>query len=347
MQLARQRRAQPARPARPCRRETPSSRRRPCPRALREQERAVGRSITAAATSITRALLSSWRVPCRAQSRANCQATRPLREPRCSAHCSASSRACVARAATPKCFEPVVDDVEVLVLVERIERTHRPKRSESEIFSSTVSPGMDLVADVLGLEVLVHVLRHQVAAVGGRVDQQVLGGRRDRAVEHHLERLVAGLVAVERQVVAEQDEALRAAPATWSTMSGRSTRSCFSTSIRRRPCSAYLLSSALTSDDLPVPRAPVSSTLLAGLPSTNWRVFCSTSSSARRCPQVGELDAVHVAHRLQLAAARHGAPALRQRNAMLAFQSVGAAAAAAGAARARCEDLFQFFAHAS
>ena len=75
--------------------------------------------------------------------------------------------------------------------------THRPKRSESEIFSSTRLAGMDLVADVLGLEVLGHVLRHQVAAVRGGVDQQVLGGGGDRAVERHLERDIALLGAVE------------------------------------------------------------------------------------------------------------------------------------------------------
>src|SRR5688572_23249627 len=61
-------------------------------------------------------------------------------------------------------------------------------------------------------------------------------------------------------------------------MSGRSTSSCFSTSISRKPLGAYLASSALMREDLPVPRAPVSSTLLAGWPSTNCRVFCSTSA---------------------------------------------------------------------
>ena len=58
-------------------------------------------------------------------------------------------------------------------------------------------------------------------------------------------------------------------------MSGRSTRSPLSTSISRRPFAAYLTSIALTSDDLPVPREPVSSTLFAGKPATNWRVFAS------------------------------------------------------------------------
>ena len=60
-----------------------------------------------------------------------------------------------------------------------------------------------------------------------------------------------------------------------STMSGRSARSALSTSISRRPLLAYRASMALTSDDLPVPREPVSSTLFAGSPATNCRVFGS------------------------------------------------------------------------
>src|SRR5882672_1337105 len=107
-----------------------------------------------------------------------------------------------------------------------------------------------------------------------------------------------------------------------STISARSTRSCFSTSINRRPLEAYLLSSALIREDLPVPRAPVSSTLLAGSPSTNCRVFCSTRSfwasmpwrsrSAMRCTfRTGSIWPLPLF--------------LRQRKAVEAFQSVGGA----------------------
>ena len=163
---------------------------------------------------------------------------------------------------------------------------------------------MDLVADVLGLEVLVHVLRHQVAAVGGGVDQHVLGGGRDRAVEHHLERdvaLLARLEATGRRRTA--GSARRARRPGRRCPAGRRGRSSPLRS-GAGPAVAYLLSSPLTIEDLPVPRAPVSSTLLAGLPSTNWRVFCSTAAICASMPlQVGELDAVHVAHRLQPAAA--------------------------------------------
>ena len=69
---------------------------------------------------------------------------------------------------------------------------------------------MDLVAEVPGLQVFLHVLGHQVAPVGGGVDQQVLGGGGDRSVERHLERDVPRLAGLERQVVAKQHEALGA-----------------------------------------------------------------------------------------------------------------------------------------
>src|SRR3954464_10697923 len=112
-------------------------------------------------------------------------------------------------------------------------------------------------------------------------------------------------------------------PATWSTICGRSTRSFFSTSIRRSACLLYLLRSPFTIDDLPVPRAPVRSTLFAGRPSRNWRVFCSTRSicfsmprrSARRMRCTWRTGCRYPAAPRRLLA--------RQRKAMLAVQSVG------------------------
>src|SRR6185437_2883480 len=78
-----------------------------------------------------------------------------------------------------------------------------------------------------------------------------------------------------------------------SAMSGRSTRSALSTSMSRRPFAAYRASIAFTSELLPVPREPVSRTLLAGSLETNWRVlrsiacFCASiatrSASAIEC----------------------------------------------------------------
>ena len=58
--------------------------------------------------------------------------------------------------------------------------------------------------------VLHHLARHQVAAVGGGVEDDVLGAPLDAAFEHGLERLVARVVLVEGEVVAEHDEAVRA-----------------------------------------------------------------------------------------------------------------------------------------
>ncbi len=69
---------------------------------------------------------------------------------------------------------------------------------------------MDFLADVPVLEVFLHELGHQVAAVRGRVDQAVFRRGGDRAVEHHLQRLVAGLVGLEGQVIAVQDVAFGA-----------------------------------------------------------------------------------------------------------------------------------------
>ena len=64
---------------------------------------------------------------------------------------------------------------------------------------------------VLGLQVFVHVFRHQVAPVGGGVDQQVVAGRRNRTVQGRFQGLVTGFAFFEGQIVAEHDEALGAA----------------------------------------------------------------------------------------------------------------------------------------
>src|SRR5258705_9607467 len=109
--------------------------------------------------------------------------------------------------------------------------------------------------------------------------------------------------------------------ATISAMSGSSTRSALSTSIRRRPFTAYLTSIALISDDLPVPREPVRRTLFAGKPATNCRVFASI---ARFCSST----ATRWSRRIEWGCStgcRYPRPArLRQRKAV-ALQSGGAA----------------------
>jgi len=62
---------------------------------------------------------------------------------------------------------------------------------------------------VLGCEVVAHRFGHQVAAVRGGVDQHVVARRCHRPVERRLQGLVPRLARLEREVVAEQDEALR------------------------------------------------------------------------------------------------------------------------------------------
>ena len=96
----------------------------------------------------------------------------------------------------------------------------------------------------------------------------------------------------------------------------------YATSNRRHLMPEYLLSRPLTIDDLPVPRAPVRSTLLAGLPSRNCFVFCSTLAICSSMPR-RSASLILCTWRTgcsQPAAPRR--PALRQRKATLAFQSV-------------------------
>src|SRR5579883_3584923 len=53
--------------------------------------------------------------------------------------------------------------------------------------------------------VLDHVARQQVAAVGGGIEQHVLGPAFDAAIEHSLQRFVAGVLVVEGEIVAEEE----------------------------------------------------------------------------------------------------------------------------------------------
>ena len=71
---------------------------------------------------------------------------------------------------------------------------------------------------------------------------------------------------------------------TKSIKSGKSTKSDLSTSIKRRPMCEYSFKHALMSEDLPVPREPLKSTLFAPKPCTNCNVlraslsFCASIS---------------------------------------------------------------------
>src|SRR5688572_29876715 len=76
-------------------------------------------------------------------------------------------------------LQPVLDDGKVLVLVERVERDPQAEALGERNFLLDGLAGMDLLADVTRLEVLLHVLGHEVAPVGGGADQQVLRRGRD------------------------------------------------------------------------------------------------------------------------------------------------------------------------
>ena len=131
--------------------------------------------------------------------------------------------------------------------------------------------------------VLDHVARQQMPAVGGGVEHHVVGPALDAALERRLQRLVGGVAGVEGEVVAEQDEALRrgrgarpSAPAASRCPRGGS-RSA-SGSARRPSSAATAACAALTSELLPMPRAPHSSALLAGSPAAKRRVLSSRMS---------------------------------------------------------------------
>ena len=83
--------------------------------------------------------------------------------------------------------------------------------------------------------------------------------------------------------------------------------------MRRRPLPAYFASIALTSDDLPVPREPVSSTLLAGKPATNWRVLrVDALLLVVDGDELVEPDRMRMRDRLQIAAARRACASARR-----------------------------------
>jgi hypothetical protein len=117
----------------------------------------------------------------------------------------------MAAAGTPYSRQPVGGDGQVIVLVEGVEGQPQAEAlGERDLLLGGLA-GMDVSpAIVLGLQVLVHEFRHQVAAVRGGVEQQVVRRARHRAVEDALQRLVAGLARLEGKVVAEDDEALAA-----------------------------------------------------------------------------------------------------------------------------------------
>ena len=132
-------------------------------------------------------------------------------------------------------------------------------------------------------------IRNQVAPVGGGVDQQVGRAGGDRSIERRLERLVGGVRRLEGQVVAKDDVAFGPRRhQVGDQRPGRRARPCRPRS-GAGPGRRSAPGSALTSEDLPVPRAPVSSTLLAGRPrdelfAYSVRMILRSRSTPSDCP---------------------------------------------------------------
>ena len=180
--------------------------------------------------------------------------------------------------------------------------------------------------------VLDHVARQQMAAVGGGVEHDIVGPPLDAAFEHGLQRFVARVLLVEGQIVAEQQEAPRApgAAATEGAAGSVMSSRWISMRTRARGVSALIAACvALTSELLPMPRAPHSSTLLAGSPAAKRRVLSSRMSRTRSIPCSRSSST-----RFTLATGSSQSPSACQTKASAASRS-RAAAAAAPAARAR------------
>ncbi len=106
--------------------------------------------------------------------------------------------------------QPVRDDIEIVILLEWVERHPQAEALRQRDFFLHRFTWMQIAVIVVRVARIVrHALRHQVTTVRGCINQHVIGLRRNAAVERNLERLVAALAIFERQVVAENNEAFR------------------------------------------------------------------------------------------------------------------------------------------
>lgn len=110
----------------------------------------------------------------------------------------------------------LLDDVQVLVLVR-----HREGDFESEAVGQGGN-GFERVAhaDVVALTVG-HALADEVAAVGGRVDDEVRRFACQTTLDERLERGEVAVLAAEGQVIEEEDEAERRAQRLAGTAAGK------------------------------------------------------------------------------------------------------------------------------
>ena len=98
-----------------------------------------------------------------------------------------------------------VDHLEILVLAAFVEAEPEAEAiGQRDLF-------LDRLARIDRGRALVvhHVARQQVAAIRGGVKHDIVGAPLDAAVEHRLQRFVGGVVAVEGEIVAEDDRVMR------------------------------------------------------------------------------------------------------------------------------------------
>ena len=102
-------------------------------------------------------------------------------------------------------------DGQVLGLVEGVEGQPQSEAfGEGDLFLHGL-PRMNLAFQHPRVAVVGQGFGHQVAAVGGGIDQDIFGRRADRAFQDSLQMLIARLVTGKRQVIAEQNAAFRSA----------------------------------------------------------------------------------------------------------------------------------------
>ena len=82
------------------------------------------------------------------------------------------------------------DDFQILLLIEWIERQPQAESfGERDFFLGGFARMNFTILGVFGFEVFAHLFRDQMAAIAGCVDEQVVVGRGDAAIEHRLSAL--------------------------------------------------------------------------------------------------------------------------------------------------------------
>ena len=107
--------------------------------------------------------------------------------------------------------QPVGHDGQIIVLPEGVEGNPQAEALGERHLLLGGFAGVNLAVVLMaGLQVFREHLGHQVPAVGGSVDQHVVGLAGQRAVQYGLQGLVGTLALLERQVVTVDDETLGA-----------------------------------------------------------------------------------------------------------------------------------------